>query len=107
MQTTDTPLFETPCFGALISHVQIFPTHITFQRRFGDDISVPIDMIASVEERVYRNEFVILRTTARRAIICMVRIEGAGSVRPKRATALCAAIRNLHTTSFPAKEIKA
>ena len=103
MPTTDTPLFETPCYGDLISHVKVFPTHITYQRRFGEDISVLMDVIASVEERIYRNEFVILRTTARRTIICMVRIEGSNLVRPNRAGALCAAIRKLHIAHFSAK----
>ena len=51
-------------------------------------------MIAWVEESVCKNEFVILRPTTRRPIICMVRPEGNTTIRPNRAAALCAAIRN-------------
>ena len=98
MSRATTPLFATACLGATISHVHVFSTHITYQQTLGPDIWVPSDMIASVEERVYENEFVILRTTGRRRIICMVQ--------PNRAAALCAAIRDAHTTNFPAKEIK-
>ena len=42
-------------------------------------------MIAAVEKRVYDHGFVILSTTTRRRIICMVQ--------RKQADALCAAIR--------------
>ena len=83
-----TPLFSTTCTGAVISRVQVFQTHVTYQRVYGADLSVPSHLIASVEEHVYANGFVILRTTDRRRIICMVR--------PKRAAVLCAAIRNTH-----------
>lgn len=88
MHETDTPLYATPCLGATISHVQVFPTHITYQQRLGGDISVAADMIASVEEHVYTDGFVILRTTDRRRIICMVH--------RKHADALCAAIRDAY-----------
>jgi hypothetical protein len=88
MHSTDTPLFATTCIGATISHVQVFPTHITYQQRFGRDISVAADMIVSVEKRVYENGYVILSTTSRRRIICMVQ--------RKHANALCAAIRDAH-----------
>ena len=88
MHSTDTPLFATPCLGATISHVRVFPTHITYQQRFGRDISVAADMIVSVEKRVYEHGFVILSTTSRRRIICMVH--------RKHADALCAAIRDAH-----------
>ena len=88
MPRATTPLFSTTCTGATISRVQVFPTHITYQQKLGPDISVPSDTIASVEERVYINGFVILRTTNRRRIICMMH--------PKRAAALCAAIREAH-----------
>ena len=87
MPRAATPLYTTACTGAVISRVQVFPTHITYQRKIGPDISVPSDTIASVEERVYIHGFVILRTTTRRRIICMVH--------PKRAAALCAAISSL------------
>jgi hypothetical protein len=138
MPPTDTPLFATPCIGATISHVQVFPTHVTYEQRFAGDITVPSGMIASVEQHGHEYGFVILSTTSRRRIICMVH--------RKHADALCAAIRDAydrptttsrvserkktplrtptttqaalnskrgegshhpHTTSFPAKGIKA
>ena len=86
MPETHNPLFTTPCIGATIAHVHVFPTHITYQQKFGREISVPSDTIASVEKHVYEHAFVILSTTSRRRIICMVH--------KKRADALCAAIRN-------------
>ena len=89
MRPTNTPLFTTRCLGATIAHVQVFPTHITYQQNFGRDISVPADMIASVEKHVYEYGFVILSTTSRRRIICMMQ--------RKNADALCAAIRVLTT----------
>ena len=88
MRPTNTPLYATPCLGATISHVHVFPTHITYQQNFGRDISVASNMIASVEKRVYEYGFVILSTTSRRRIICMVQ--------RKHADALCAAIRDAH-----------
>ena len=91
MSPTKRPLFATRCLGATISHVQVFPTHITYRQRFGDDITVAADMIASVEKHVYEYGFVILSITSRRRIICMVQ--------RKRADALCAAIRVLTTAS--------
>ena len=72
MHPTHTPLFATTCLGATIAHVQVFPTHITYQQRLGRDITVAADMIASVEKHVYEHGFVILSTTTRRRIICMV-----------------------------------
>ena len=138
MHETDTPLYATPCLGATISHVRVFPTHITYEQRLWRDITVASDMIASVEQRVYEHGFVILSTTSRRRIIC--------TVPRKHADALYAAIRDAydrpittsrvserkktplrsptttqaalnskrgegshhpHTTSFPAKRIKA
>ena len=86
MHSTDTPLFSTPCIGAIIAHVHVFATHITYKQKLGRDITVAADMIASVEKRVYEYAYVILRTTSRRRIICMVQ--------RKQADALCAAIRN-------------
>jgi hypothetical protein len=85
MHPAHTPLYATACIGPTISRVKVFPTHITYQQSLGPDISVPSHTIASVEERVYEHGFVILRTTSRRRIIC--------TVHPKRAAALCAAIR--------------
>jgi hypothetical protein len=72
MPETHTLLFRTPCFGATIAHVQVFPTHITYQQKFGRDITVQSHTIASVEKRVYEYGFVILATASRRRIICMV-----------------------------------
>jgi hypothetical protein len=77
MHQTDAPLFETPCFGATISHVQVFPTHIIYQQRLGRNITVPLDMVASVEQHVHENGFVMLKTTSRQRVICMVRREDA------------------------------
>jgi hypothetical protein len=86
MHATDTPLYATPCLGATIAHVQVFPTHITYQQNFGREISVSADMVASVEKHVYEYGFVILSTISRRRIICMVQ--------RKHADALWAAIRD-------------
>jgi hypothetical protein len=72
MHSTDTPLFATPCLGATIAHVRVFPTHIRYEQKFGRDIAVAADMIASVESQVHEHGFVILSTTSRRRIICMV-----------------------------------
>ena len=88
IHTIDTPLYATPCLGATISHVRVFPTHITYQQRLAGDITVAADMIASVEQRMYEHGFVILSTTSRRRIICMVR--------RKRVDALYGAIRDAH-----------
>ena len=88
MRSSATPLFATPCLGATIAHVQVFPTHITYQQRLWRDITVAADMVASVEKRVYEYGFVILQTTSRRRIICMVH--------RKHADALCEAIRDAH-----------
>jgi hypothetical protein len=90
MRPTNTPLFATRCFGATISHVQVFPTHIRYQQKFGRAITVAADTIASVEKRGYEYGFVIMRTTSRRRIICMVQ--------KKHADALCAAIHDLQRT---------
>ena len=49
-------------------------------------------MIASVEKRVYEYGFVILSTTSRRRIICMVQ--------RKHADALCGAIRDAYDRFF-------
>ena len=87
MHQTDTPLFATPCIDATIAHVQVFLTHITYQQKLRRDITVASDMIASVEKRGYEYGFVIVRTTSRRRIICMVQ--------RKYANALYAAIRSL------------
>ena len=57
-------------------------------RGWGGDISVAADMIASVEKRVYEHGFVILSTTSRRRIICMVQ--------RKHADALCTAIHDAY-----------
>ena len=88
MHQTPTPLFAVTCLGATISHVHVFPTHITYQQKFGRDITVAADMIASVEERGYEYGFVIVRTTSRRRIMCMVQKKHAGP--------LCAAIRDAY-----------
>jgi hypothetical protein len=88
MPPTDTPLFATPCIGATISHVQVFPTHVTYEQRLAGDITVPSGMIASVEQHGHEYGFVILSTTSRRRIICMVH--------RKHADALCAAIRDAY-----------
>ena len=72
MRPTTPPLFRTACIGATISHVYVFPTHITYQQKFGRDITIAADMIVSVEKRVYEFGFVILKTTSRRWIICTV-----------------------------------
>ena len=85
--SADTPLFETECFGAIITHVKVFPTHITFERQHTRYISLPSHMIASVEARVYEHGFVILWTISQRRIICIVQ--------PTHAAALCAAIREV------------
>jgi hypothetical protein len=100
MHKTDTPLFETECCGPTYAHVQVFPTHVIFQQRHSPkDISIPMELIASVEARICRAEFVTLRTTNRRAIISMVREEGHGLIPPNRAAALCAAIREAGVSS--------
>src|SRR5262245_17452737 len=72
MHSSDTPLFATPCIGATIAHVHVFATHIRYQQQFGRDITVRSDMVASVEKQVYEYGFVILSTTSRRRLICMV-----------------------------------
>ena len=73
MHETVTPLpYATPCLGATIAHVQVFPTHVTYQQRLWRDITVAADMIASVEKRGYEYGFVILQTSSRWRIICMV-----------------------------------
>lgn len=102
MPETNTPLFETECFGYTITHVYVFPTHITFCQKSGRDISVPLRMIASVEEHVYKNEFMILRPTTGRPIICWVRPEGSTTIQPNRAAALCASIREAQHRFVPA-----
>ena len=101
MHSTDTPLFATPCIGATIAHVHVFPTHIRYEQKFGMDISVEVPMIASVERHTYRDGFVVLSTTSRRRIICMVE--------RKRVNALYTAIRKaqhrgegIPTTRVPA-----
>jgi hypothetical protein len=88
MHAIDTPLYATPCLGATISHVRVFPTHITYQQNLGRDISVASDTIVAVEKHVYEHGFVILSTTSRRRIICMVQ--------RKHVDALCAAIRDAY-----------
>jgi hypothetical protein len=70
--TTNTSLFTAPCIGATIAYVRVFPTHITYVQKLWRDITVASHMIASVEKRVYEYGFVILKTTSRRRIICMV-----------------------------------
>src|SRR5688500_17515613 len=45
MHSTHTPLFTARCLGATISHVQVFPTHITYQQNFGRDITMASHMI--------------------------------------------------------------
>ena len=72
MPSTATPLFATPCLGATIAHVEVFATHIRYEQKLWRDITVPVDMIASVERNTYQQGFVILTTTSRRRIICMV-----------------------------------
>jgi hypothetical protein len=72
MRHTNTPLFATRCLGATISHVRVFPTHITYQQKLGRDITVAADIVASVEKHVCEYGYVILTTTRRRRIICMV-----------------------------------
>ena len=88
MHAIDIPLYATPCLGATIAHVRVFPTHITYEQKLWRDITVTADMIASVEKREYEHGFVILSTTSRRRIICMVQ--------RKHADALCAAIRDAY-----------
>ena len=101
MPSTDTPLFATPCIGATIAHVHVFPTHIRYEQKSGVDISVEVPMIASVERHAYQYGYLILSTTSRRRIICMVE--------RKRVNALYTAIRRLQrrgegraTTRLPA-----
>jgi hypothetical protein len=72
MPSIETPIFATSCIGAAISHVYVFPTHITYQQKLWSDITIAADMIASVERNAYEHGFVILTTTSRRRIICMV-----------------------------------
>jgi hypothetical protein len=72
MLETDSPLFTTPCIGATIAQVDVFPTHITYQQKLGRDITVTADMIASIERYAYQYGYVILKTISRRRIICMV-----------------------------------
>jgi hypothetical protein len=88
MHQTPTPLYATPCLGPTIAHVQVFPTYIRYEQKLWRDITVAADMIASVEKHVYEHGFVILSTTSRRRIICMVQ--------RKHAAALCAAIRDAY-----------
>ena len=91
MHHINTPLFATTCIGLTISHVHVFPTHITYEQKLGVDITVASAMIASVEKRVYEHGFVILRTTSRRRVICMVQ--------RKHADALYGAIRDVQPPS--------
>jgi hypothetical protein len=72
MHQTDTPLFAIPCFGATIAHVHVFPTYIRYQQKWGKDITVAANAIASVEKRVHAYGYLILTTTSRRRIICML-----------------------------------
>ena len=72
MHATDTPLFTTPCIGATIAQVDVFPTHIRYAQKAGMDISVKVPMIASVERYAYQYGYLILKTTSRRRIICTV-----------------------------------
>jgi hypothetical protein len=72
MPSTTTPLFATPCLGATIAHVEVFATHIRYEQKLWRDITVAVDMIASVERHAYQHGYVILSTTSRRRIICMV-----------------------------------
>src|SRR5215510_13549942 len=72
MPSTDTPLFATPCLGTIISHVEVFATHIRYEQKLWTDIIVAVDMIASVERHAFQHGYVILTTTSRRRIICMV-----------------------------------
>jgi hypothetical protein len=65
-------MFATPCLGATIARVHVFATHILYKQKFGRDITVAADMIASVEKNIYEFGFLILTTTSRRRIICMV-----------------------------------
>jgi hypothetical protein len=67
-----TSLFATPCLGATIAHVHVFATHIRYEQKLGRDITMAAHVIASVEKRVYAYGFIILTTTNRRRIICMV-----------------------------------
>jgi hypothetical protein len=110
MHSTDTPLFETPCIGATIAHVEVFATHIRYEQKLWRDITVAVDMIASVERHAYQHGYVILSTTSRRRIICMVD--------RKRVERLYTAIRDaqqreqgIATTRtlpvFPPKELRA
>jgi hypothetical protein len=69
MRSPDTPLFATSCLGATIAHVHVFATHILYEQKFGRDITVAADMIASVEKSIYEHGFLILWTTSRRRII--------------------------------------
>jgi hypothetical protein len=72
MHSTDTPLFTIACLGPTIAQVDVFPTHIRYAQKAGMDISVEVPMIASVERHAYQYGYVILKTTSRRRIICMV-----------------------------------
>ena len=85
MHPTKTPLFAIDCLGATISHVQVFPTHVTYEQKLWREITVAAEMIASVETHAHEHGFVVLKTTSRQRIICMVR--------RKQAEALCVAIR--------------
>src|SRR5262245_6094955 len=72
MHPTATPLFATQCLGAVISHVEVFATHIRYEQKLWSDITVAVDMIASVERHAFQHGYVILSTTSRRRIICVV-----------------------------------
>jgi hypothetical protein len=72
MHQTHPPLLATTCLGAAIARVHVFATHITYEQKFGRDITVAGHMIALVEKWIYEYGFVILTTTSRRRIICMV-----------------------------------
>ena len=72
MHSINAPLFATPCIGATIADVHVFATHLRYEQKWGSDIFVPLNMIASVERHAYQFGYVILKTTSRCRIICMV-----------------------------------
>jgi hypothetical protein len=88
MHPTDTPIFAIPCIGAVIAQVQVFATYIRYEQKLGRDITLTAHMIASVEMREHEHGYVILSTTTRRKIICMVQ--------RKYAAGLDRAIRRVH-----------
>src|SRR5215813_409549 len=86
MPSTATPLFATQCLGAIITHAHVFATHIRYERTSSSDTYILPSMIASVDRHAFQHGYVILTTTSRRRIICIVH--------RKRVDPLYTAIRN-------------